>query len=170
MCSSLCSDSTHPGFPITRPTDQTSTYTNTCCQTTNSTLWDSQDLVEGGNKDAYTAGIKAFPQLQGQKGDRDMCLHLLLSQRGVLLLTTWQKSQDISLQDNRSSFKIEMNWLKPILVLMEGDHISIPCNIHQLFYAKKRREKMLSLIHSRPAPPVPQPKSLHTDNLERINP
>lgn len=50
-----------------------------------------------------------------------------------------------------------MNWLKPILILLEGDRVSIPCYIHQLRYAKIRREKTLSFIHSRPASPIPQP-------------
>ena len=107
--------------------------TDTRCQTTNSAPWNSQSLGEGSDQDAYTAGIKACPQLQRQKGDRNMCLHL-----GSLNHSTKDS------KDSRSSFKVGMNWLKPISVLMAGGCISIPCNIHQLCYAKKRRKKNAS--------------------------
>lgn len=133
--------------------------TDAHCQTTNSALWDSQSLREGRDKDAYIAGIKACPQLERQKGDRNMCIHL-----GSLNHSTKDR------KDSRSSFKVEMNWLKSISVLMKGGCISIPCNIHQLCYAKKEERKMPPLIHARPATPIPSSKNLHIDDLDRVNP
>ena len=71
---------------------------------------------------------------------------------GALLLTVPR----YCLVDGRSLFMVEMNWLKSILILLEGDGVSIPCYIHQLCYAKKEGGKMLAFIYSRPASPIPK--------------
>lgn len=59
--------------------------------------------------------------------------------------------------------KVETNWLKLILVLMGGHPISIPCNIHQLSYAKKeKREKKNASFYTFQAGSL-----IHTEGTER---
>lgn len=85
---------------------------------------------------------------------------------GALLLTVSR----YCLVDSRSLFMVEMNWLKPILILLEGDVSPSPAISINCVMPEKKGKKCLPLFIPGLLLPFQSVKGLHTDDLDRINP